>query len=291
MSDPITAGQNAYSGEGRIQGSGEVQLFFRWVRPDRPRGVLVVVHGLGEHSGRYQALAEALVAGNFTYYSYDLRGHGQSDGPRGDVHRFNDYSEDLDAFLRMVRGREERLPIFLMGHSMGGIVAVLYALNHQAELAGLIAASTAFQLVSPPAPWSLLGSRLLSAVAPGLKLQNDLHPDQLSNDPGVAARYLADPLVQRRVTVQWANEFFGNYHQAIERAGELLLPVLVLHGGSDRIAEIAGARAFLERVSSADKTLHVYPNLRHELYNELPEYRSRVFSDLIAWLAKHSEVP
>lgn len=287
MSDPL---QPTF-GEDQFQGRSDCQLFFRWTRPVSPRAALVVVHGLGEHSGRYNALAHALVAAGFSYYSFDLRGHGKSGGPRGDVHKFDDYLYDLNRFLAVVRQRETHLPIFLMGHSLGGILAVLYALDHQRELAGLVTASTAFQLASPPGALSLLGARVLSTVAPGLKLQNDLDPAQLSNDPALPAQYLSDPLVERQVTAQWASEFFSNYGQALERAPELTLPLLVLHGGADEIADVAGARAFHERATSGDKTVRVYTDLRHELYTELPEKRNQVFADLIKWLAAHLEEP
>jgi alpha-beta hydrolase superfamily lysophospholipase len=277
--------------DGRFQGASDCQLFFRRARPEAPRAALIVVHGLGEHSGRYEALAHAMVSARFAYYSFDLRGHGQSQGPRGDVHSFNDYLEDLDCFFALVAEREKQLPVFLMGHSLGGILAVLYALDHQRRLAGLITASTAFQLISPPKTLSLLGARVLSTVAPGIKLANDLDPDQLSNNPAVASQYLADPLVERKVTVQWASEFFGHYGQALERAPELSMPVLVLHGDADEIADVRGARAFHERVASKDKTLRVYAGLRHELYTELPENQKQVFADIIAWLAAHLEGP
>jgi alpha-beta hydrolase superfamily lysophospholipase len=287
MSDPL---QPTF-GEDHFQGRSDCQLFFRWARPVSPRATLVVVHGLGEHSGRYDALAQALAAAGFVYYSFDLRGHGKSGGPRGDVHKFDDYLYDLNRFLDLVRQREKHLPIFLMGHSLGGILAVLYALDHQRELAGLVTASTAFQLASPPGALSLLGTRVLSTVAPGVKLQNDLDPAQLSNDPALPAQYLSDPLVERQVTAQWASEFFSNYGQALERAPELTLPLLVLHGGADEIADVAGARAFHERATSSDKTLRVYTELRHELYTELPENRNQVFADLIKWLAAHLAEP
>jgi len=278
-------------GEDHFEGRSDCQLFFRWARPSAPRAVLVVVHGLGEHSGRYDELAHALVAGNFAYYSFDLRGHGKSGGPRGDVHKFDDYLYDLNRFLGLVRQREKHLPIFLMGHSLGGILTVLYALDHQSELAGLITASTAFQLASPPGALSLLGARVLSTVAPGVKLQNDLDPAQLSNDPALPAQYLSDPLVERQVTAKWASEFFSNYGRALQRAPELSIPLLVLHGGADEIADVAGARAFHERAGSSDKSLQVYTELRHELYTELPENRNQVFADLIKWLAAHLEEP
>ena len=267
-----------------FSGSGKCRLFLRSLRPQRPRAVLAIVHGLGEHSGRYKALAEALADHGLAYYSFDLRGHGESEGLRGDVQDFGDYLNDVDAFLKVVRQREPSLRIFLMGHSLGGVIAVFYALAHQAELAGLIVASAPFQLFSPPGPLSLAGARFLSAIAPRIKISNDLNPAQLSNDPALPAEYLADPLIERQVTVKWATEFFSTYRRAAERAGELLLPVLVLHGEVDEIADVGGARAFYQGVRSMDKSLHTFPGLRHELYSELPENRADVFATLLSWL-------
>ena len=278
MSDPQASTTDWFSGP------GECRLLLRSLRPQRPRAVLAIVHGLGEHSGRYQALAEALVGHQLAYYSFDLRGHGQSDGLRGDVQNFGDYLNDVDAFLNVVRQREPALPVFLMGHSLGGVIAVFYALAHQAELAGLIVASAPFQLFSPPGPLSLAGARFLSAIAPRIKISNDLDPAHLSNNPALAAEYLADPLIERQVTVKWATEFFSTYQKAAERARELLLPVLVLHGEVDEIADVAGARAFYQGVGSMDKSLHTFPGLRHELYSELPENRVDVFATLLRWL-------
>jgi|ERR1043166_5214364 alpha-beta hydrolase superfamily lysophospholipase len=289
MSDLATAPLTAGAGQSTLCAEDGCELFFRWARPAQPQGVLLVVHGLGEHSGRYQALAEALVAGGFAYYGYDLRGHGLSGGPRGDIRRFGEYTEDLGLVAQEVRRREGGR-IFLLGHSLGGVVAVIYALDHQPGLAGLVAASTAFQPASPPAKLSLLGVRLLSFLTPHFRVGNNLKPEDLSTDHGEIAQYQADPLVQRRVTVSWVNEFFSHHEEALERACELSLPLLVLHGGDDRIASLKAARTFFERAGSADKTFRLFPGLRHELYSESPEKRRLVFADLLKWLAAHLKV-
>lgn len=274
-------------GEGTFSGFDGTRLFFRWARPEQPRGTVVVVHGLAEHSGRYGALADAVVAGGFGYYGYDLRGHGQSEGRRGDVRRFSDYVADLELFLGEAGRREGNLPLFLLGHSLGGIVAVLCALDQPSGLAGLIASSSVFRLRAPPSRVALIGARLLSWIAPRLRVANGLRPEQLSTDPGVVAANRADPLVQRDVTVRWVVEFFHNYSRAIEGAGNLSLPLLVLQGGDDQIAAADGARLFFESAGSTDKTLRIYPGLWHELFNEPPEDRRPVVGDLLDWLRAH----
>jgi len=250
--------------------------------------MVVVVHGLGEHSGRYGWLANSLTAEGIAFYGFDQRGHGRSGGCRGDVRSFGDYLDDLAAFEREVRKREPSMPLFLMGHSLGAIVAVLYAFDHQSKLAGLIAASGAFQLASEPGRVPLAAARLLSSFAPCLTRGNGLKPEELSGDPDVIAAFRADPLIGHKVTVRWVTEFFDNYKQAICRAAELHLPLLVLHGRADRIARVDGSEAFFNAAGSSDKTLHIYPGLHHELYNEEASGRRKVFADLLGWLQTHA---
>jgi alpha-beta hydrolase superfamily lysophospholipase len=181
------------------------------------------------------------------------------------------------------------MPLFLFGHSLGGVVAVLCALEEQTRLSGLVTSSGAFRPAHIPSKPAFLAARILSPIVPHLKLSGGLKPELLSHDPKVVANYQADPLVQSEVTIRWGVEFFGAYEQAISRAGELSLPLLVMQGEADGIATLEGARAFFAQAGSADKKLRTYPGLRHELFNELPEQRRHVLADLTQWLVAHVE--
>ena len=260
-------------------------LFEQTWQPRRVSGMVAVVHGIAEHSGRYARLAEDLGAAGYAVTALDLRGHGRSEGLPAYVCSFDTYLDDLALFLERARGRCAGQPLFLLGHSMGGQIAALYAIERQPELAGLVLSGPSVRtgLTEPRALWGLV--RALNVVAPRMPLLK-LQATGLSHDETVVQGYVQDPLVYHgglRVATLLA---FRDASQRIQAGVERLsLPLLVLHGGSDPIVDPEGSRELVARAGTSDKTLHIYEGLLHEVLNE--SERERVVADLVAWLDAH----
>lgn len=246
------------------------------------RAALLIVHGYAEHSGRYRHVAEHFAALGYAVYALDHRGHGQSDGVRADVIRFEDYLTDLKTFLDMVKEREPGRRVFLIGHSMGGAIVTLFAARHGADFDGLITSGAGVKVEGGVSPLLISLSKIVAALAPRLPTV-PLDAEAVSRDPEVVARYRSDPLnylgkVRARMGVQ------------LLRAAELIapelhnitLPALILHGTADRLADPTGSQMIYDDITSTDKTIEFYDGLYHEIFNE-PE-QEQVFADIAAWL-------
>ena len=247
--------------------------------PQHPHAALLLVHGLCEHSGRYEATGAWLARRGVAVHAYDAMGHGHSTGRRGHVERFDHYLDDLDQIFEDVRADQPRLPLFLMGHSMGGLVAATYARERKPALAGLVLSAPAFGLPRRHRRQRWL-ARCLRRLWPGLRAPSGIPPEALSRDPAVAADYLADPLVEQRLSVSLADELFAQVPVTAAGGADVTPPLLVLHGGDDRLCPPEASRRFAE-AAPAGRWVR-YPGLRHEILQE-PE-RETVLKDLYAWL-------
>jgi acylglycerol lipase len=268
-------------GEATVRGARGTTLYAQWWRPcGPPRGAVAVVHGLKDHSARYGAFAERLVARGFAVHAFDLRGHARSDGPRAWVDSFDDYVEDLDRVTRCVRGREGAAPLFVYGHGIGGSIATLWALELRAPLAGVILSGAALQ--PRPVPAEARATRLLAALAPHARiLQLDVR--RISRDRGTVEDSLRDALVnQPPAPARTAKELLVAMERIEARAPELTVPLLVMHGSADVVNDPEGSRRLVERAGRVDKQLYVYDGLAHDLLHE-PE-RARVVRDVGEWL-------
>jgi alpha-beta hydrolase superfamily lysophospholipase len=264
-----------------FEGAGEIQLLARSWRPSGTvRGVFVIVHGFKAHSGRYLAVAEELVQDGFAVYAMDLRGHGKSEGERYWVDSFDDYVNDLEKFMAIVRAREPGMPVFLFGHSAGGVVASLYASRHQQELAGLISEDFAFEL--PPSEFALAIIKGLSHVAPHLHVLNI--PDAaFSRDPVVLESMKNDPLiVQTPGPSQTLAAMVRADEELKRRIPDISLPVLIIHGTADTAVRPHGSQRFFDDVGSRDKTLKLYDGAYHDPLHDIG--RERVMVDLVKWV-------
>jgi alpha-beta hydrolase superfamily lysophospholipase len=271
--------------EGRLPGVGGVELFWQgWLPDGDPRGVVLLCHGLGEHSGRYGNVVDALVPERWALYGVDHRGHGRSGGRRAHLRRYTDWLADFDAFRRAVVARHPGLPVFLVGHSMGGQIALAYALDHQPDLAGLVLSAPA--LANNTVPKAVVGAlRAVGKVAPTLRPAG-IDASKISKDPSVHAAYEADPLVHHgHPTLGLSSAVVGQFEVLPERACDLRLPVLMQHGALDAIVDPSGFRRLEEACGSPDLTVRWYEGLWHEIYNE-PE-RAVPLGDLRDWLAAH----
>ena len=248
-----------------------------------PSAVLAVVHGYGEHGGRYAWLGEDLAARGYAVYAYDLRGHGQSSGTRGQVRRFEDYLDDTAAFLDEVRRAQPAAPLFLLGHSMGGLVCARMAEERAPDVRALILSSPFLQLAEAVPPARVLAVKALAKVWPGRDIGNTVQAAQLSHDPAVAETYVTDRLVHHVAPARWAAETLAAQDAAMAAAARISLPLLVLYGTGDPVVDVAFIEALFAKVSSRDKSIQRYQGLYHECFNE--KDRERVFSDLAAWVA------
>lgn len=274
--------------QGRMQSADGLGLAWRaWV-PEEPRGVLAIVHGLAEHSGRYAGTASAFARAGWAVYAVDLRAHGHSDNPpkagRVHVRKFEDYFLDVDALIALAQERHPALPVMLLGHSMGGLITIRYALAKRDALSGVVISSPA--LGTHPdfrPPWLLrILVGILSRVAPRLRVPSDLDVDAISRDPEVVRAYRDDPLVSDRVSARWYAEILGSMGTAMEAAPTLQLPMLLMQSGADRLVDPDAPRRWSQAAPSGRVELVIWDGLYHEMLNE-PE-KERVRERVLAWL-------
>ncbi len=242
-----------------------------------PWASLVLVHGLAEHSGRYEHVGGQVAAAGIDCFALDLRGFGASGGPRASVERWSQLHDDLEERVVAVRAVAPSRPLVLFGHSLGGLVSLGYVLDGRSRPDLLVLSAPAIGARIPLWQRLLVGS--LVRIAPGMLLSNRLDVDVLSSDPEVRARYLDDPLNQHRSTVRFAHAAFAEQRRVADALARLSMPTLVVHGGDDRLVPTASSEALEDRPGV---TRRVYPGFRHELHNE-PD-GPRVVNDVVAWI-------
>ena len=272
--------------EGRFNGYKGLKLYYQYWLPDaKPKAVLLVAHGLAEHSGRYKNLVDYFVPKGYAVYALDHRGHGKSEGTRSYVDNFNDYLIDLKTFFDMVRKDNKNVRIFLFGHSLGSTIATAYAIEHQKELAGLIVSGASLVPSTSVSPALLAMAGIISALLPKMGVTL-LDASAISRDKSVVDAYVNDPLVFRgKVPARTGAELARMWKQLPEQMPRIKLPILIMHGFADQLADPRGSKLLFERVGSKDKTLKLYDGCYHEICNE-PEHE-QVFVDMETWLIKH----
>ncbi len=272
--------------EGTFKSADGLDLYYQAWRPDQaPKAVLAVVHGYGEHSGRYLYPVQYFVPRGYALYAFDQRGHGRSPGPRGHVNRWDEYLLDVREFLKLVRPAQSECPLFLLGHSMGGLLVLMYAIHHPQDIKAVLASSPMLGLAVKAPGWKVVLGRVLSSLLPALPMANDLPAAALSHEPAVVQAYDSDPLNHHVVTPRWFTEAEKAMASAMEHAGELKAPLLLMYAADDQIADPAMPPRFFERVTHPDKTLRAYAGYYHEIFNETG--REAVFKDMEAWLMEH----
>ena len=269
-----------------IESKDGTQLFCRMLAHPEAPASLLFVHGFGEHSGRYTHVLEWFFARGFDVAAFDYRGHGRAQGRRGHVSSFRRYNDDVDAFIRWAMSRatgDRRL--YLVGHSLGGLISAGYVLEQPEGIDGLILSSPFLGLKMKVPPAKMAVARLLSRVAPVLTLPTNIPAELLSTDPEVGKAYMADPLNGFVASTRWVTEVQAWQQHVLRSAGKIRTPTLLLQAGDDRIADPDTSQAFLAALGSADKEMQWYDGLYHELFNE--KDKETVFQDLLAWLEKH----
>ncbi len=258
-----------------------LSLFFRkWVPADA-KGLVALVHGFGEHSGRYLKLAESLGEAHWAVSAFDYRGHGQSGGRRAHVDSFDDYLRDVDAFLAENKRQGLPKPI-LLGHSLGGLIVARYCERKIEDVAAVVLSSPFLRMaINLPRTKAMLGT-LLSGLVPTLSVKTNLDPYVLSHDKSMVEEYTADPLVSNVASARWFTEVTKTQDKVLADAKKFQHPLLSLNAGEDFISSLAGTKKFFKAAASPQKIIKIYDGFYHEIFNEID--RARVIKDLGDWL-------
>lgn len=271
--------------EGTFKGVDDVALVWQsWTPDDAPRAVVAIVHGFGEHCARYNYLIDKLAPRGFVVYGFDQRGYGRSAGKRGSIESWDEYRQDVATFLALVREQRPGLPLFLFGHSLGGLIAAHYVLNDQSGLDGVVLSAP---MLTPPkvAPALRTVAKVLSRVTPQMSIDIGLDAAGISREPAEVRRYVDDPLVHSKGTPRLSTESDKTIAWTQENAGRLTIPLLIIHGDADPIVPIAGSQQFYRHAGSEDKVFKIYPGGYHESINDI--HRAEVLADIHAWLERH----
>lgn len=266
----------------RVTPTGSTTYYRKWAPDFPPKAALAVVHGFGEHSELYGHLAEFFVARDFAVFALDLRGHGRSTGPRGFIRSWADYREDVHTLMQVTGDSAPDLPVFLIGHSMGGLIAIEYALHHPEELRGLVVMGPALGQIGV-SRFLLRLSRVMSRIWPRFSLDTRLDSASMSRDPKAVERLDADPMVHGRGTARLGTEIIDTIARVRNSAAKLRVPILIQHGEDDKVALPDGSRWFYQRVGHPDKQLKTYPGGYHNLFIDLNW--EEVLGDIAGWIS------
>ena len=258
----------------------ETKFFGQYWKVEKTKAVIVLAHGMGEHSNRFQDIAKSLTNNNFSVVALDHFGHGKTEGKRGHNPGFEAILDSIDFIIKKAKKLFPNLPVFLYGHSMGGNVVTNFALRRKEDLKGVIATSPFLKLAFEPPAVKLFLGKLLQNIAPSITMGNELDPNLLSRDKKEVKKYIEDPLVHSKISPNYSIKFLETGEWAIENAHSLKIPMLFLHGTDDKITDHEGSKAFVEKSENA--TLKLYNGAYHELHNDL--CKEEMKEDIINWL-------
>lgn len=278
--------------EHRFISFDETPIFYSWQSAlSSKKAVLILMHGMGEHGGRYRPLSDYLARLGLETYVPDLRGHGKSGGPRGHVNHWNDFYRDLEALHLLAEKQNPGLPIFILGHSFGGLVAAGYITTRgtsparASKIAGLVLSSPLFGIFGKVARWRHLLAIAASRLAPRYTEKTRVNPASLTHDKLLLERYSRDPLIHYNISARLYAELTGLIQEREKIAKKLETPFLLLQAGDDRIVSKEAAVDFFNQAASGDKEMEIYDGFYHEILNEIG--RQAVFDRLEKWLLKH----
>jgi len=273
--------------ESKRESNDGINFYSRTWEPDanaQAKAVVALVHGHGEHIGRYENVARALTNAGYVLAGYDSRGHGKSTGPRGHIPSYDTLMDDIGAFISMLGEKHSGQPVFLYGHSQGGNQVINYALRRHPKIAGVIATGPWLKLAFEPHPIKVTLGRIMNNIFPSFTQASGLDTNGLSHDAEVVRLYDNDPLGHDKIS---ARLFVGMYEAglwALDHATELALPLLLMHGGADPITSAEASRQFADKAGS-HVTLRIWDGMYHEIHNEFEQ--AEVFKFMIEWLDKH----
>lgn len=275
--------------EAKFDGHVDTSFYVQGWEPDRvePKAWIALVHGLGEHTARYAHVAEVLTGAGYALAGFDLRGHGKSGGARGHAASLDAYMQDIRRFFRQMEARYSSLPCFLYGHSLGGLLALAYAIQYGSGLKGVMVTGPALRAALQEQKAKIAIVRLLGSLLSTVTVSSGLDPVTISRDPEVVQKYINDPLVHSSTSLGFGKAALNAIDLCFARAAEFPAPLLIMHGKGDRIAYSSGSEDFAKLVEAAggNVTLKLWDDLYHEVHNE-PE-KAEVFQFMIKWLGKH----
>ena len=276
--------------EGFLNSADHLRLYWQRFTPPSARASVAVLHGGGDHSGRYPGITSALVRAGYQVALLDFRGHGQSDGRRWYVDSFADYLSDLDAFVaKLSQDGVASDQLFVLGHSQGGLTAALWGLTRGQLVSGFVLVSPYFRMAIKPPLLKVLGAKAVGRVIPWLPVSTGIRMEELTSDPDHMRWTERDPLYGRATTPRWFDESRKTQREVVQRASEWAHPLLVLAGGADPIADISAMRTFVEEACAEDKQFRVYEGFRHEILNE--SEREKPTAEAVAWLSRRTRPP
>lgn len=272
--------------DGTFEGPRGLDIYYQgWLPEGEVKAVLFIVHGLGEYCGRYTNVVNRFVPLGYAVYGLDHIGHGKSGGDREMVKRFEDFAEPLKTYYKLVTAWQPGKPVFIYGHSLGGLITSFHLLDEQASFKGAIISAAGVKVPENISGMTVFMGKVLSVLAPKTGILG-LDTNYLSHDKAVVDTYNADPLVfHGKTPARLAAEMLRAMMRVSAEAARITLPVFILHGSGDKIVDPAASIMLNEKVSSKDKSFKIYEGDYHEVHNELD--REVMFKDLETWLAAH----
>jgi alpha-beta hydrolase superfamily lysophospholipase len=273
--------------EGNFKGVRNTNIYYQaWLPGGDVKAVILLLHGLGDHSGRYMNVVNHFVPLGYAIYAMDYIGHGKSDGDREIIAKFEDFTDTLTIYLNMVKDWQKDKQIFVLGHSLGGTIIAFYLLDHQAEFKGVVISAPVVKVGDSVSATTITMSRILSNILPWMGVKT-LDTSLISKDPLVVQAYINDPLVfHGKTPARMAAEMLSAMQRISAEAGKITLPIIIVQGGDDKLVDPAGAQMLNDLASSRDKTLEIYPGMYHEVFNE--PNRMVVLKEVETWLEARS---
>jgi len=258
-----------------------------WEPEEKPKAIVCLVHGLGEHTGRYEHVGRVLNEAGYALFGFDMRGHGKTGGARGHIPSMDDAVQDIHRFIGFQKQTYPDIPIFLYGHSLGGLFALVYGIQNDDGLKGVIITGAALRSALQEQKIKIAMANILGSLVPALTIPSGLDPKTISRDPEVVQKYINDPLVHDKTSVGLGKSALTAIDLCFARATEFSIPLLMMHGTEDKLAYPSGSEDFAKLVGETNKdvTLKLWDGMYHEIHNE-PE-QAEVFKVMIEWLDKH----
>jgi len=274
--------------ESKFEGKDGTSFYVQGWEPEvQPKAVVVLVHGLGEHTGRYAHVGQALTDAGYVLVGFDLRGHGKSGGARGHFPSLEVVTQDIRQFFQFVSQRHPNLPQFLYGHSLGGLLSLTYAVQNKAALKGVMVTGSALRSALQEQKAKIAMANILGTLVPAMTIPSGLDATTISRDKAVVDKYVHDPLVHDKTSLGLGKSALTAIDVSFARAREFAYPLLIMHGKADKLTYASGSEDFarLAGEKNKDVTLKIWDGLYHEIHNE-PE-QAEVFKVMIEWLDKH----
>ena len=259
-----------------------LDIYYRCFLPESTKATILFAHGIGEHSGRYTHLAEFFCSHEISFIALDHQGHGLSEGKRGHVPTFQAFADDMEMLRTQTADIHQRTPLFIMGHSMGGLIAFLYVLKHQDKVNGTILTSPSFRIKMEVPRWKTWLATILYYLAPNLTMRNSIDASLLSRDDAVVEDYRNDPLVHSFISLSLFWDMVHSGQRCMREANRVTIPLFILLGGHDEIIDVDAARKTFDAVNTNDKKILVFQDDYHEILNEYNN--ERVMQELVHWL-------